>query len=223
LLPSSRGLPDSESRNYVRRLRRHWKSLRRIVRCPVMHEAEWLFFRLRPLNFPTARLSVLSYLLPRLFPPGTLQRIIACFSSPELSIRERLEQLQQYFTISPAGYWRSHLQFRGAGSGPSVALGVDRIDAIIFNTLLPAAMLRARLLDDRALSVGVTSLARIMPAHARNSVTRTIEHDLLRGHVSVDTRLLQHGAIELHKHYCEVRRCGECPLGPFRVAGRTEF
>jgi hypothetical protein len=223
LLPSSRGLPDSESRSYVRRLRRDWKNLRRIVRCPVMHEAEWLFFRLRPLNFPTARLAVLSHLLPRLLPPGTMQRIIACFSSPELSIRERLEQLRQYFAISPAGYWLSHLHFRGAGSGPSVALGVDRIDAIIFNTLLPAAMLRARLLDDRALSVGVTSLARIMPAPARNSVTRTIEHDVLRGHVSVDTRLLQHGAIELHKNYCEVRRCGECPLGPSRNAGRTEF
>lgn len=212
LLPSTRGLPDRESRKYVLRLRRCWKTLHRTVRSPGMHEADWLFFRLRPVNFPTARIAALSYLLPRLLEPGTMQRIVTRLSEPDLSLRERLEQLRQLFAFSPDGYWETHLHFRGTGPGPSVALGIDRIDTIIFNTLLPLAILRARLLNDRPLSTSATSLARIMPALARNSITRRIEEKILQGRMRIDTALLQHGVLELGKRYCDAGKCGQCPV-----------
>jgi hypothetical protein len=212
LLPSSRGLRDRESRRYVIQLRRRWKELRTALRCPVMHEADWLFFRLRPLNFPTARIAVLVSLLPVFLQPGVARRILACFREPGFTPQEQQDSLRQLFAFVADGYWSRHLHFRGTGSGPSIALGTGRIDAIIFTTLLPIALLHARVFDDRALRLGAIALARTMPAPPRNTATRSVEENVLRGSMSIDTALIHHGAIELYKRCCEKERCAECPI-----------
>jgi len=212
LLPSSRGLRDRESRLYVRRLRRRWKVMRRAIHRPIMHEADWLFFRLRPVNFPTARLAVLGHILPRLTEKGATRRLLQCIRDPQLTPRERLDRLRQFFAFVPDAFWRRHLHFRGTGPGSAVALGTDRIDVIIFSTLLPLGLLYGRLHADRPLTLRARGMARTMAGPPPNSVTRKVEQRLPEGTIRLDTALLHHGAIELSRRFCEAGRCAECPV-----------
>ncbi len=212
LLPSTRGLKDRESRHYVLRLRKRWGGLRKELHCPLMHEADWLFFRLRPVNFPTARLAVLGHILPQLLQASGARQILKYFHTPGLTVRERRERLREFFAFTPDSFWNTHLHFRGSAPGPSIALGTDRIDAIIFNTFVPAALLRARLCADRTLHRQARALARALPPPQRNSITRTVERNVLHGSLHIGSSILHHGAIELHRTYCEPGLCAHCPV-----------
>lgn len=212
LLPSTRGLKDRESRQYVLRLRKRWEGFRKELHCPLMHEADWLFFRLRPVNFPTARLAVLGHILPRLLQKSGARQILRCFRTPGLTTRERREKLRELFAFTPDTFWSTHLHFRGSTPGPSIALGTDRIDAIIFNTLVPAALLRGRLFADRTLHLHARALARALPPPQRNSITRTVERNVLHGALQIDSAILHHGALELYRTYCAPGLCAHCPF-----------
>ena len=76
LLPSSRGLRIADARREVRTLRRRWKELRPSFRSPILHEAEWLFFRLRPHNFPTSRIHLLGMLVREFFLKGGFEELV---------------------------------------------------------------------------------------------------------------------------------------------------
>jgi hypothetical protein len=212
LLPSSRELSDRESKRYVLQMRRRWREIRKRLRCPRMHEADWLFFRLRPVNFPTARIAALVYLLPQFLKTRAAMGPLACFSEPGLSSYEIRNRIRQMFVLAPDGYWRTHLDFRTSGPGLSIALGADRIDAIIVNTLLPMALLHARLSEDHTVRTRIHTFAREMPALTQNSVTRTVGRKVFGGAIPLNSALLQYGAIELWKLYCEEGRCERCPL-----------
>lgn len=212
LLPSSRGLPHKENRILVRRLRRRWREVRRIVRRPLLHEADWLFFRLRPVNFPTARLAVMSFLLPEFFRDDCLRRIFGCFAERGLSARKRLQILRAMFVVHPDEYWRGHLDFRNSGSSHGVALGTGRIDTIILHLVLPAAMLRARLSGNRTLAAHARAIITALPPLPSNGITRMMERDLLRGHAGFRAAIVRQGMMHLWKEYCRKKRCGQCPI-----------
>lgn len=212
LLPSTRGMKERACREYVLRLRKMWNEMRALFRSPLLHEGDWLFFRLRPANFPTARLAAMGHLLPLLLRNNGLQRILGIFRTAGVAPRKRRERLQQLLAFVPDPFWSAHLHFRGSGPGPSIALGPDRIDAIIFNTFVPAALLYARLLGDRAMRMHARALARALPAPPRNSVIRFVDRNVLRGEAVIDSAVTHHGGIELYRTFCERRRCGECPI-----------
>ncbi len=221
LLPSSRGLPHRENRVRVRRLRSRWRMLRRSVRRPLLHEADWLFFRLRPVNFPTARLAAMSFLLPVFFREDCLRRIFRCFAEGAPPAHEGLQILREMFLLQPDGYWRGHLDFRNAGSSYGVALGTDRVDAIILHLVVPAVMLRARLSGNRTLAARARAMALVLSPPPSNALTRMMERELLRGRKGFRAAVIRQGLMHLWKKYCRKRECGHCPLLPTGSAWRT--
>jgi len=218
LLPSPHGLKEQTSVRYVRRLRHRWKDLRRQIHRPLLHEAEWLFFRLRPVNFPTSRLAAFVFLLPAIFNDSGAHRILEIFRCDGLSPRTRVKRLRDVFAFLPDGFWSRHLHFRNKRTGTPIALGTHRIDAMIMNTLVPMALLYGRLCHDHLLCLHARAVARALPTPPRNSVTRAVELNVLRGCVSIDSALLHLGAIELHRAYCQPGRCVQCPATPGKPA-----
>jgi len=212
LLPSSRGLPHRENRILVRRLRSRWRMLRPTVRRPLLHEADWLFFRLRPVNFPTARLAAMSFLLPVFFREDCFRRISGCFAEGAPSAREGLQILRKMFVVHPDEYWRGHLDFRNAGSSCGVALGTGRVDAIILHLVLPAMMLRARLSGNRTLATRARAMALVLSPPPSNALTRMMERDFLRGYGGFRAAVVRQGLMQLWKKYCRKGRCGHCPF-----------
>ena len=221
LLPSPRGLPHRESRKRVRRLRSRWRRLRRTIRRPLLHEADWFFFRLRPMNFPTARLAAMSFLLPVFFREDCVRSVTSCFTEGAPPVREGLRILRKMFTVQPDRYWRGHLDFRNAGSSSGVALGTGRVDAIILHLVVPAMMLGARLSGNRSLATRARAMALVLSPPPSNALTRMMERDLLRGRKGFRSAVTHQGLIQLWKKYCRKRACGHCPCIPTGRAPST--
>jgi hypothetical protein len=144
LLPSSRGLPDLEGRRYVRFLRRQWKEARPSLRIPLLHEGDWLFFRLRPVNFPTARLAAMALLLPQVFDDEGMRWFVRLFRRDPFSSVDAWKEMAGRCAITPDGYWTHRVHFRGGAAGSGVRLGTGRLREIVVNAVLPAMLLYAR-------------------------------------------------------------------------------
>ncbi len=172
LLPAPDTLRKRESRRYVRRLRRKWNRIRPEIRVPMLHETDWLFFRLRPANFPTARLAVIASLLPDLILPGGFDRIRCIVIETKGSSRKGLKLLRGLFRSKPDGYWRHHLHFTGETSPVGASLGRGRIDTILLNSVLPLLWLYARLGGDTLLGRQSRDLIGIIPS---SHETRMVE------------------------------------------------
>jgi hypothetical protein len=217
LLPGNRAMPDPECRAYVRRLRARWQALGPPREIPRLHEADWNFFRLRPVNFPTARLAAFCFLLPSLFSGHVLERIRAALRSPDMMPGERRRVLASLFAVSPDRFWSRHLHFRGRRSGGGIALGRARVQELIVNGIVPLVLLRARVRGDRGLRREALSLLSALPRPAENSVTRLVKGVLPRGAKELRTSLEQQGMLHLYGTCCSRARCSRCPLNGVRT------
>lgn len=213
LLPPARKLHDKVSRAYVRPLRRRWRELRPLLRIPLLHEADWLFFRLRPGNFPTARLATLSFLLPSLFDGDGLRRIIGVFSAEEWTVNKRIVALTRLFHCIPDDFWKSHVTFDEEAGRRGARLGRDRIIELLINTVVPVTHLYGRLLGNRALQTQTQTVYWALPASHDNTITRTIQEQVLRSTILPSTAWTQQGMIQLYKFYCTQNRCRQCDIG----------
>jgi hypothetical protein len=211
---------DDNARAYFRALQKTWQSLRKRYRREILHEADWQFFRLRPQNFPTVRLAAASIVLKEfLLKKDFFREIIQKIKSPSRTNRERLEDLLLLFSAEAAGYWTEHYTFDGkAHRVAKKLLGRERVEDILLNTVLPIALLYARVFKDARVRMQALTLYEGFPPSAENSILTTMEEQLTSARVSLNTSYLQQGVIQLHNFYCAEERCGECEIGK-RVFG----
>ena len=206
LLPPAWRVPEKESRWYVRRQRRRWRHLHGARRSP-LGEADWLFFRLRPANFPTARLAGFSRLIPLLAPGGAFERIMAPLERPGVTPREALRALEALLSVRADGFWSRHVHFRGRGG--CVAIGRARIHDLVVNTVIPLALLSARRTGDHPLARSALALLEAMPGGERSSPLRLMMGRL--GRSALAGRLVEEGALRLGARYCSRAGCSRCP------------
>lgn len=212
LLPSTRSIADKTSRGYVRSLRQQWKEVRGEVKGRLLHEGDWLFFRLRPHNFPTARLATFCLLLPSLFADDGLQRIIDAFRDDTLSSSGRVRALLALFAFTPDDFWRRHFHFRAPAGASGIALGSARVNEILVNVIIPLTLLYARIFNNSTLRTNARRLLSWLPAMPGNQITHKIQSELPGVGIRITTASLQQGVIQLYKAYCHPLRCRECAI-----------
>jgi len=213
LLPSSRSLREKESRVYIRPLRKRWRELRPSFTGTVLHEADWLFFRLRPCNFPTARLAAFCFMLPSLFGHESFRSLIELFADTTLPPRIRLQSLHVLFHFEPDEFWSHHVHFEHTTKGPPFTLGAARVNDILVNVIIPVVMLYARVFNRQSVRNTAREVLAGIPASQSNSITRKIERELLNGRALLNSASLQQGSIQLLNFYCLQERCVDCPVG----------
>jgi len=205
---------DVETRKYMASLRRAWKKIRKRYQKEILHEADWQFFRLRPQNFPTVRLAAMSFLLHKLLEKDWMREIIQTIKSRSAREKEKLAALQSLFLVEGEGYWAHHFIFGGQSRGSVKRLiGHERIDDIILNTIIPIALLYARIFKDGVVRANTLKLYENFPSLESNSILNTMRPQLLENRVLLTTAYLQQGTIQLHKFYCVEERCKECEIG----------
>ena len=225
LLPPMRRLREKESRAYVRTLRRRWRILRAGLRVPLLNEGDWLFFRLRPVNFPTARLAAFCFLLPAVFTGHPLDRILRILRQGGATPRVQRSALVSMFTFSPEGFWSRHIHFRGIHTGGGIALGHARVDELIVNGIVPLLLLHARVYPDAGLRQKAIRLLRGLPSARENNVTRLVKAALMGskgGKTALGSPLEHQGLLHLYRVYCSRLRCGCCPLTMVRRRGKQD-
>ena len=220
LLPSSRSLADRESRAYLLALKRRWRELRPQHKGGILQEGDWLFFRLRPVNFPTARLASMCFLLPSLGAEDSFRTLIRTMKAEILSHDTRLQILRNQFRIQPEGFWKSHYHFKEYRGKAGIAIGDARLHDIIVNAIVPIVLVYARVFRDSVVRSTVLSFLAWLSPGQDNIIERTLQSELLKQKMRLGSALQQQGAVQLFKFYCVPRRCRECEIGKLTPLGR---
>lgn len=211
LLPSTRRVQDRDARRELRPLRRRWRELRPLVKGPLIHEGDWRFFRLRPANFPTARLAALHAALPQLFGGEGFRSIVRLVKDDAVRPRRAVTRLADLFAADPGAFWRTHERFGPPCAGAGAGIGRARVHEVLVNAVLPVLLLYARVFTDPSVRARAMDILRVVPrghpVPAGIAVARTFGTPAVRGGA-----LLTQGAIHLVRLYCTPLRCAECPL-----------
>ncbi|MCK5740397.1 DUF2851 family protein [bacterium] len=217
-LPFSTRIPEPYVENYLVPLKNIWSECQHRLGIQALYEDEWLFFRLRPQNFPTRRLAGMCTLLERFSPNGIFlefQQTFYQFSKKVDTIRRELEKK---LIVEAEGFWQDHYRFE-SNNNPLPAkksrlIGRERARAIILNIILPAFLVCALEQNDGRLETTVKEVFYQFPAAPQNRVTREMIERLFPDQ-SQSGRLInsaqkQQGLIHLFKNFCRPQKCADC-------------
>jgi len=162
-----------------------------------VHGWLWKFSRLRPVNFPTVRLSQLAAML--CISGGLFSRVIES---------ENISGLKMYFEVSASEYWDDHFVFGKRSRAIPKRTGDTATTILLINSVIPIVFCYGRMRNEfehseRALSF----LDKIEPE--KNIIIEEWGKAGITPVSAADTQAL----IQLRNEYCRKRRCLECRIG----------
>lgn len=162
------------------------------------------FFRLRPPNFPTIRLSQLANLYHQ------HQNL---FSKVMETIN--IEGFYQLFNIKTTDFWDTHYTFGKTSNASKKQLTKSFVDLLLINTIIPIKFSYAKYqgkLDEES----IINLMQSIKAE-RNSIVETF-HKIK----PVTTSAVQSQAIlQLKNKYCDKNKCLQCAIGSKILTGKS--
>ncbi|MDI1256491.1 MAG: DUF2851 family protein [Flavobacterium sp.] len=154
------------------------------------------FFKHRPDNFPTIRLSQLANLYVK--HRHLFSKIIAA---------QTIEMIYEIFDVAVSEYWQSHYQFDRESSKKKKTLTKSFIDLIIINTIIPLRFAYSKSLgkeiDENVLSI----LNKIAPE------TNAIIDKFFAYGITAENAFESQALLQLKNEYCNKNRCLECAIG----------
>ena len=189
---------------YFLKLREEYSFLYKKYKLKPIEAHLWKFMRLRPLNFPTIRISQFA----RLTCKST-----ALFS--KILETENMMALEQLFDVESSEYWTSHYRFNKMSGKAPKKLGVLAFQNIVINTIAPVLFVYGEMngkyeLKDRALR-----FLDELPAES-NSIIDEWEKLGVKAGSAFETQAL----LQLKNGYCENKKCLDCRLG-VKIISRT--
>lgn len=167
----------------------------------------WKFLRLRPVNFPTIRLSQFAALLGK--HSQLLSKITSC---------KTIEELENLFAgVETSEYWRNHYNFDSKTVKKSKRLGHDAIHLILINAILPFIFVYGRAIDNDELCNRALDLYTKLPGE-KNSITQNWEKAGMDTGNAFNTQAL----IGLKTSYCDKKRCLNCRIGNYLLRNGME-
>jgi hypothetical protein len=212
LIPRVKDVHHQESRVFTRLLVAEWKLRKRLYRAAILHPAHWQFFPTRPSNFPTLRIAAASVLVKKILCEDLFRSLIETLKTVDGGT-EAFRAIRERFAVTPLPFWNNHYQFDHPAAKQTQALGPQRIGDLITNTVIPLALLYARIFKDRLVRERALQLFRSSPPAEKNSITSLMDRHLLHGAVPITSVSGQQGIIQLYKYYCLEGRCTECAVG----------
>ena len=197
LLLGTAGLLDPEKEdNYFKDLKfryfylLHKYQLEKIVVEPVQ------FFKHRPDNFPTIRLSQLASLY------HSQQNLFS-----KISVSTSLESIYDTFNISASIYWQNHYQFDKESPKKKKQLSKSFVDLIIINTIIPLQFAYAKSQGKEVSEDLVQFLDEVAPE--KNAVLDKFSSFGIKPKSAFESQSL----LQLKNEYCNKSRCLECAIG----------
>lgn len=154
------------------------------------------FFRHRPDNFPTIRLSQLAQLY------HYHQNLFS-----KLAAAPTLEEIYSLFNISVTPYWLNHYQFDRESPKKRKVLTKSFIDLIIINTVIPFRFAYGRYTGNGN-SEELIALLRLV-APEKNAIIDKFKLYKVDVASAYDSQSL----LQLKNEYCANRRCMQCAIG----------
>jgi len=188
---------DALSDKYYKDLVKEYRILSAKYLLQPIHGWLWKFSRLRPVNFPTVRISQLSALLA--VAGGLFSRIMET---------SNFSKLKELLGCSASSYWDNHYLFGKKSITFPKKTGEQATDIFVINAIIPVIFTYGRLHNkydvcERALAF----LEEIDPE--ANSVIR----DWKASGIETESALYTQALLQLTDNYCRKRKCLECRIG----------
>jgi hypothetical protein len=154
------------------------------------------FFRLRPPNFPTIRLSQLANLYFK--EKSLFSKIIKT---------NTLEEMYELLNIETSLYWQTHYNFDKESKTRKKVLTKSFIDLIIINTIVPLKFSYAKQSNDSNNEILQDMVSKLKPE--KNSIVKRF------GTLKLETKsaLESQAVIQLKTEYCDKNKCLQCAIG----------
>lgn len=154
------------------------------------------FFKHRPDNFPTIRLSQLANLY------HLHQNLFS-----KISTLSTLKSIYEIFEVSASAYWQNHYQFDKESPKKSKKLSKAFIDLIIINTIIPLQFAYARS-QSKEVSEDLINLVSEVTSE-KNAIIDKFSSFGIKSKNAFETQSL----LQLKNEYCNPKRCLECAIG----------
>lgn len=154
------------------------------------------FFRLRPPNFPTIRLSQLANLFH--LHPNLFSKILNT---------DTLDDYYNLFSVTTTAFWDTHYTFNKESKVRKKKITKSFIDLLLINTILPLKFCytkqKGKLVDDKLLK----QIAEIKSE--KNSIVANFKT------LKVDSKSALHSQalLQLKNNYCNKNQCLKCAIG----------
>ncbi|MBC7642594.1 MAG: DUF2851 family protein [Flavobacterium sp.] len=154
------------------------------------------FFKHRPDNFPTIRLSQLANLYHK--QQNLFSKIISIAS---------IKDIYEVFDIAVSDYWQTHYQFDKVSPKKKKSLSKSFIDLLIINTILPIQFAYAKHLGKEISEDLIAILNQV--ASENNSIIDKFNSFGIKSKNAFDSQSL----LQLKNEYCNKSRCLDCAVG----------
>ncbi|WP_028377782.1 DUF2851 family protein [Leeuwenhoekiella sp. MAR_2009_132] len=154
------------------------------------------FFKLRPPNFPTIRLSQLAQLY---------EKHTTIFA--QINAAKTRKEFQSLFTIETSTYWQTHYNFNKTHKKRIKKLTPAFVDLLIINSIIPVKFAFAKA-QGIAIEENLLELITAIPSE-KNSIVSGFHSLKPLKHNALNTQAF----IELKKNYCNLNRCLSCQIG----------
>lgn len=157
----------------------------------------WRFLRLRPVNFPTIRLSQFADFICK--NAGLLARVLSM---------DTIDEMTGLFKIKASAYWDDHYVFDKESAGEEKRPGISAIQLVIMNAILPFMFVYGTSISNDVLCNKTLSLFEKLPGE-KNSVIRQWQ----AAGLNVSSAYYTQALMELKTSYCDKRKCLSCRIG----------
>lgn len=154
------------------------------------------FFRLRPPNFPTIRLSQLANLYTK--EHGLFSKVISL---------QTKDEFYKLFSVETSEFWQTHYTFSKASKTSKKKLTKAFIDLLIINTIIPIKFSYAKA-NGKATESEVFGIISSLKLES-NSITEAF----LKLKPMEKNALTSQSLIQLKTEYCEKNKCLQCAIG----------
>jgi hypothetical protein len=154
------------------------------------------FFRHRPDNFPTIRLSQLGQLYHSSH--NLFSKIIAANS---------LQELYSVFNVQASAYWQTHYRFDKESPKKRKPLSQSFIDLLIINTVIPFKFAYSKSTGKDISEELIALMEQLAPE--KNAIIDKFKTFKVATQSAYDSQSL----LQLKNEYCNHKRCLQCALG----------
>ena len=154
------------------------------------------FFRLRPSNFPTIRLSQLTSLYYE--HQNLFSKIIET---------NHLDDFYKLFKVSTSKFWNTHYTFQKKSKPSKKTLTKSFVDLLVINTILPIKFCYAKQKGEEV-DLDIVNIAASMTSE-KNNIIDGFNNLKKVSKTSLDSQAL----IQLKAEYCDKNKCLQCAVG----------
>ena len=154
------------------------------------------FFKLRPDNFPTIRLSQLANLY------HSQQNLFS-----KIGTSTSVKEIYEIFHVSASNYWQTHYQFDKESPKKRKQLSKSFVDLIIINTIIPMQFAYAKSLGKEIAEELIVLINEVAPE--KNAVADKFSSIGIQSTTAFESQSL----LQLKNEFCNKKRCLECAIG----------